>query len=86
MYISRISYRSNNTHAYYVGVEYRNGESMTYNYALNDYTNTPYIATYNIGDNTLTYNAFIDAGYSTTNRVNGVLLFDIDGGAEDTEL
>ena len=84
--ISRISYRSNNTHAYYVGVEYRNGESMTYNYALNDYTNTPYIATYNIGDNTLTYNSFIDAGYSTTSRVNGVLLFDIDGGAEDTEL
>jgi hypothetical protein len=36
--------------------------------------------TYQNGDNTLTYNSFINAGYGTdpSNRVNGVCLFDVD--------
>ena len=37
-----------------------------------------YIPFQNNGVNTSTFNAFIAAGYSTTTRVNGALLFDIN--------
>ena len=37
-----------------------------------------YIPFQNNGVNTLTYNSFINAGYKTDQRVNGVLLFDIN--------
>ena len=42
--------------------------------------------TYDNGANTKTYNSFISLGYSTTNRVNGVLLKDINGGGQDVDL
>lgn len=38
-----------------------------------------YIPFQNNGVNALTFNSFINAGYSTTERVNGALLMDING-------
>ena len=51
--------------------------------AVNCFSNTSleknvYIPFQNNGVNTLTYNSFINAGYKTDQRVNGVLLFDIN--------
>ena len=53
-----------------------NASDCFINTSLNKNAYIPF--TYQNGDNTLTYNSFINAGYSTTNRKDGVLLKDIN--------
>ena len=66
-----------------------NIESEIITNAINAFANTTankdvYIPFQNNGVNTATFNAFIEAGYSTTTRVNGVLLKDFN--SEDIDL
>ena len=59
-------------------------ERCFYNTNLNKDVYIPF--TYENGVNTITFNSFINAGYSTENRVNGALLMDINSPYYEVDL
>ena len=58
-------------------IYYKNYSNSRFNYSVSEHPDYEYVINYNKGDYSTTYNAFIEAGYSTEYRVNGALLMDL---------